>query len=56
MEEKHDTKVPGCSWIEIGNQVHSFVSNDKSHPNALEMYVTLNMLLRSMKEQNGIYL
>ncbi|WJX92638.1 hypothetical protein P8452_74251 [Trifolium repens] len=56
MEEKHDTKVPGCSWIEIGNQVHSFVSNDKSHPKALEMYVTLNLLLRSMKEQNGIYL
>ncbi|MCI15024.1 pentatricopeptide repeat-containing protein, partial [Trifolium medium] len=56
MEEKHDTKVPGCSWIEIGNQVHSFVSDDKSHSNALEMYVTLNMLLRPMKEQNGIYL
>lgn len=56
MEDKRDAKVPGCSWIEIGNQIHSFVSNDKSHPNALEMYVTLNMLLRPMKEQNGIHL
>jgi len=56
MEDKRDGKVPGCSWTEIGNQVHSFVSNDKSHPNALEMYVTLNMLLRPMKEQNYIHL
>ncbi|CAK8560798.1 unnamed protein product [Lathyrus sativus] len=50
MEDKHDAKVPGRSWIEIGNQVHSFVSNDKSHPNSIEMYVTLNMLLSPMKE------
>ncbi|KAL5062309.1 hypothetical protein RYX36_024046 [Vicia faba] len=50
MKDNNDAKVPGCSWIEIGNQVHSFVSNDKSHPNALDMYVILNMLLRTMKE------
>lgn len=54
--DKRDAKVPGCRWIEIGNQVHSFVSNDKTHqhPKALEMYATLNMLLRPMKEQNGM--
>lgn len=56
MENKHDVKVPGCSWVEIGNQVHSFVSNDKSHLNALEMYVTLNKLLKPMQEQNGMNL
>ncbi|XP_050873481.1 pentatricopeptide repeat-containing protein At2g46050, mitochondrial [Lathyrus oleraceus] len=50
MEDRHDAKVPGCSWIEIGNQVHSFVSNDKSHPNSIETYITLNMLLSPMKE------
>ncbi|XP_061341289.1 pentatricopeptide repeat-containing protein At2g46050, mitochondrial [Gastrolobium bilobum] len=52
MGDKPDAKVPGCSWIEIANQVHSFVSGDKTHPNALEMYATLKMLLRPMKERN----
>ncbi|XP_057454662.1 pentatricopeptide repeat-containing protein At2g46050, mitochondrial [Lotus japonicus] len=42
--DKGDAKVPGCSWIEVANQVHSFVSRDKTHPKALEMYATLKML------------
>jgi len=56
MGNKGDARVPGCSWIEIGNQVHSFVSNDKTHPKALEMYATLKMLLRPMKEKCGMNL
>ncbi|XP_027337649.1 pentatricopeptide repeat-containing protein At2g46050, mitochondrial [Abrus precatorius] len=51
MEHKGDARVPGCSWIEIANQVHSFVSNDKAHPKALEIYATLKMLLRPMNEK-----
>ena len=35
MGNKCDARVPGCSWIEISNQVHSFVSNDKTHLKAL---------------------
>jgi len=54
MGNKGDARVPGCSWIEIGNQVHSFVSNDKTHPKALEMYATLKMLLWPMKEKSGM--
>jgi len=54
MGNKGDARVPGCSWIEIGNQVHSFVSNDKTHPKALEMYSTLKMLLWPMKEKCGM--
>ncbi|KAK7349502.1 hypothetical protein VNO77_06923 [Canavalia gladiata] len=50
MGNRHDARVPGCSWIEIANQVHSFVSSDMTHPKALEMYATLKMLLRPMKE------
>ncbi|XP_019459361.1 PREDICTED: pentatricopeptide repeat-containing protein At2g46050, mitochondrial-like [Lupinus angustifolius] len=50
--DKRDAKVPGFSWIEIANEVYSYVSGDKnSHPKALEMYATLKMLLRSMKEE-----
>ncbi|RDX60647.1 Pentatricopeptide repeat-containing protein, mitochondrial, partial [Mucuna pruriens] len=37
MGNMRDARVPGCSWIEIGNQVHSFLSNDKTHPKALEI-------------------
>ncbi|KAK7389930.1 hypothetical protein VNO78_25227 [Psophocarpus tetragonolobus] len=51
MGNRCDARVPGCSWIGIGHQVHSFVSNDKTHPKALEMYVTLKMLLWPMKEK-----
>ncbi|XP_029128341.1 pentatricopeptide repeat-containing protein At2g46050, mitochondrial [Cajanus cajan] len=56
MGNKCDARVPGCSWIEIGNQVHLFVSNDKTHPNAVEMYATLKMLLWPMKEKYGMNL
>ncbi|CAJ1950167.1 unnamed protein product [Sphenostylis stenocarpa] len=56
MEKKGDARVPGCSWIQIGNQVHLFVSNDKTHPKAFEMYATLKMLLWPMKEKSGINL
>ncbi|KAF7826077.1 pentatricopeptide repeat-containing protein [Senna tora] len=52
MEDKCNLKVPGCSWIEIGDQVHSFVSGDRSHPQASEVYATLKMLLMPMKEDN----
>ncbi|RYR74367.1 hypothetical protein Ahy_A02g009051 [Arachis hypogaea] len=29
MRDKNVAKFPGCSWIQVGNQVHSFVSSDK---------------------------
>ncbi|KAL2335990.1 hypothetical protein Fmac_010436 [Flemingia macrophylla] len=54
MGNKCDARVPGCSWIEIDNHLHSFVSNDKTHPNAVEIYATLKMLLWPMKEKNGM--
>ncbi|KAK7292700.1 hypothetical protein RJT34_15552 [Clitoria ternatea] len=51
MVSKHDARLPGCSWIEVGNQIHVFVSNDRTHPKASEMFATLKMLLKPMKEQ-----
>ncbi|QHO52728.1 Pentatricopeptide repeat-containing protein [Arachis hypogaea] len=56
MRDKNVAKFPGCSWIQVGNQVHSFVSSDKVHPKLLQIYATLKMLLRSMKEENGVKL
>ncbi|CAN6724424.1 unnamed protein product [Malus baccata var. baccata] len=37
--------TPGWSWIEIGDQVHKFVVDDKSHPDANEIYQKLRKLV-----------
>lgn len=44
MRNRTNYKVPGCSWTEIGGQVHTFVSNDKSHPQVAEIYSILDIL------------
>ncbi|KAF8412226.1 hypothetical protein HHK36_000186 [Tetracentron sinense] len=49
MRDRCGYKVPGCSWMEIGGEVHSFVSSDMSHPQAPEVYAMLGMLVRPMK-------
>ncbi|KAM4081177.1 hypothetical protein ACJW30_11G072600 [Castanea mollissima] len=55
MRDRCDFKVPGYSWIQISSNVHTFVSSDKSHPQALQAYVILGTLLRLMKEDNHIF-
>nr|AYM00906.1 pentatricopeptide repeat protein [Salvia miltiorrhiza] len=37
-------KAAGCSWIEIGSQVHNFYSVDRSHPRTEEIYAVLRCL------------
>lgn len=54
MRYSCDQKAPGCSWLEIGGDIHTFVSGDESHPQASEVYVMLGMLLRLMKEKSCI--
>lgn len=44
MRNRSNYKVPGCSWTEIGGEVHTFVSSDKSHPQAVEIYSVLDTL------------
>ena len=51
MEDMSDPKVPGSSWVEISNQIQSFISGDKSHPEAMEVYNTVKLLLTPMKEE-----
>ncbi|BFG22019.1 hypothetical protein CerSpe_082930 [Prunus speciosa] len=45
-------KAPGCSWVEIGGGICTFVSGDESHPQAPEVYAMLGLLLRLMKEKS----
>ncbi|KDO80388.1 hypothetical protein CISIN_1g035503mg [Citrus sinensis] len=44
MKEKGLRKNPGCSWIQIGEELHVFVACDRSHPKTEEIYATLALL------------
>ncbi|CDP11100.1 unnamed protein product [Coffea canephora] len=47
LMEQNAYKTPGCSWIELDNQVHQFYSVDKSHPRTEEIYAVLECLADS---------
>jgi pentatricopeptide repeat protein len=42
-------KEPGCSWIEVQNEMHGFLVGDKVHPRSRELYEMLNDLISEMK-------
>ncbi|KAF3778496.1 Pentatricopeptide repeat-containing protein [Nymphaea thermarum] len=42
-------KKPGCSWIEVGNEVHVFTAKDRSHCQLEEIYSVINSLTENMK-------
>ncbi|KAJ6821595.1 pentatricopeptide repeat-containing protein-like, mitochondrial [Iris pallida] len=44
MRDTRVRAIPGCSWIEVGDTVHTFLSTDKSHPRSSELYVMLRLL------------
>ncbi|CAL2275084.1 unnamed protein product [Prunus armeniaca] len=44
MKERGLRKIPGCSWIQIGEELHVFVAGDTSHPETEKMYMTLALL------------
>lgn len=51
MKEKGVVKLPGCSWIEMGQTTHLFVAGDKSHPDASEIHEVLKYLIVLMKQE-----
>ncbi|KAF5175598.1 Pentatricopeptide repeat-containing protein, partial [Thalictrum thalictroides] len=50
MKDKRLKKIPGCSWIEMKDEVKVFLSGDSSSPKTLEIYGTLRNLTRNMKK------
>lgn len=50
MEDHGGAKEPGRSWIEIGGEIHSFVSDDKLHPRREEIHKELKSLHLQMKK------
>ncbi|KAF3779298.1 Pentatricopeptide repeat-containing protein [Nymphaea thermarum] len=52
MTERGIRKMPGCSWVEIKNQVHAFsVESLSSHPEREKVHECLQQLLFCMSEE-----
>ncbi|CAI0398660.1 unnamed protein product [Linum tenue] len=47
-------KQPGCSWIEVDNNIHTFTAADCSHPLCEEIYATLESLSVEIKEEGYV--
>jgi pentatricopeptide repeat protein len=47
-KERGVKKHPGRTWIEVNNEVHSFVVNDQAHPQMIEIHAELKRLLGQM--------
>jgi pentatricopeptide repeat protein len=43
-------KEPGCSWIEVNNQIHAFIVGDKSHPQIENINRKLNQYIHRLTE------
>lgn len=48
MKERGFRKKPACSWIEVRNRVHAFLSGDTSHPYYNKINEALEVLLEQM--------
>ncbi|KAK7398851.1 hypothetical protein VNO78_10024 [Psophocarpus tetragonolobus] len=54
MRKKGLKKTPACSWIEVGNKVHTFLAGDKSHPYYDKINEALNILLEQMEKEGYV--
>ncbi|KAF8413275.1 hypothetical protein HHK36_001251 [Tetracentron sinense] len=50
MKSRGLKKMPGCSNVELGDLVHTFLAGDRSHPQSKEIYAKLDVLVGKMKE------
>lgn len=50
MQRRGINKLPGQSWIQLKNQVHTFFVGDRSHPREAEIYSYLDELIGRLKE------
>ncbi|PRQ41539.1 putative tetratricopeptide-like helical domain, DYW domain-containing protein [Rosa chinensis] len=49
MQQRGINKVPGQSWIQLKNQVHSFAMGDRCHPHSTQIYSYLDELIARLK-------
>ncbi|KAG6519441.1 pentatricopeptide repeat-containing protein At3g57430, chloroplastic-like [Zingiber officinale] len=54
MKLKGVRKETGCSWIEVGDDVHRFTAGDSSHKQSAEIYSYLESLWDRMKKEGYV--
>ncbi|XP_022718716.1 putative pentatricopeptide repeat-containing protein At3g23330 [Durio zibethinus] len=54
MKKKGIRKEPACSWIEVKNRVHTFISGDKSHPLYDRIFKALKDLMERIEREGYI--
>ncbi|CAN4120611.1 unnamed protein product [Withania somnifera] len=55
MKDKGLQKFPGCSWVSVNTETHSFYVADKSHPCSVVIYEMVDQLILAMKrDDNGV--
>ncbi len=47
-------KQPGCTWIEVNNEVHTFVVDDQDHPQMIEIHAELQRLSGLMHDAGHV--
>lgn len=53
MRDKGMKKDPGCSWIEVENKIHTFITRDRSHPRCGEIYEKLTEMTEKLERDGG---
>lgn len=53
LKDRNAYKTPGCSWIEVNEQVYQFYSTDKTHPRTEEIYKILESLVGFVSFNSG---
>ncbi|XP_060181297.1 putative pentatricopeptide repeat-containing protein At3g23330 [Lycium barbarum] len=54
MRKKGMRKPPACSWIEVRNHVHGFVSGDTSHPYYDQIHKALRDIYERLKQEGYV--
>ncbi|XP_054786569.1 pentatricopeptide repeat-containing protein At5g42450, mitochondrial isoform X2 [Prosopis cineraria] len=50
MKKKGMKRIPGCSWIEVRNKSHIFLTADKNHCESDSIYAILRFLIEHSRE------
>lgn len=54
MKDRRIKKEPGCSWIEINKQVHTFILGDKAHPEINAIHQELSHIISRLKGEGYV--
>lgn len=53
IKEKQMKRIPGCSWIEIRNQVHVFMNKDSKYSQMDEIYRVLRLFIQHSQDSEA---